>query len=165
MRRMALAAAIALVGLSAVGCGSASKPTTALAQFASQANEICRALTQQQLEIEARARARAETSPASQAYARAWRETEAVSRAADEKVQALARPGAEAGTIKRLVVGYFEEADREKIVANAYASGDAVAVETAYRSSNALAKRDALVARSLGMTDCAKADPESGTSN
>jgi hypothetical protein len=164
MRRVSLAVAVAVVAFSAVGCGSANKPATR-AQFADRANAICRTLTRQQIEIEGRAWSRAQTVPTDQAYAREWRETEAVSRVADARVQALSRPPAQAHIIERLVAGYFEEADYEAIVANAFAGGDAVAVETAYRASNDLAKRDAVVARSLGMTDCAKAGskPRSGT--
>ena len=149
---MSLAAALA--ALATAGCGS-STPVPTLAQFAERANEICVDLTQQQGAIGARP-ALAETDQTA-ADAQEWREIEAVSREADAKVQALPRPPAETATIAQLVAGYFQEANDEHTLADAYASGDAAAVRAADNRFITLARRDAAVARSLGMTDCAKA--------
>lgn len=163
MRRASLAVAVALVALSAVGCGSASKSST-MAQFTEQANEICVRLSQEQGAIEARTRTLGRADPR-QALARQWREAAVVSRAADAGIQALPRPPAQADTITHLVAGYFEEANDEERLAEAYASGDSVAGRAASRAFIGLAKRDAAVAGSLGMTDCAKAESESGSAS
>jgi hypothetical protein len=159
MLKVSPAAAAVLAALVAVGCGSTTKPASTIAQFAEQANEICAGLTQQQRAIEARTRAIAQTGQGtSQAFARQWRETATVSRVADTKFGALPRPPAEADTIEQLAAGYFQEANDEDAIANAYASRDAAAVETSERAFLGRARRDAAVASSLGMTDCAKAE-------
>ncbi len=91
-----------------------------------------------------------------------WREVVGVSRAADTEVKALPRPPAQAAIIERLIAGYFEEARDEDNIANAFGSGSRVAVQTAYATFLVLARRDAAVARSLGMIACAKAESEPG---
>jgi hypothetical protein len=155
MSRVSLTVAVTLAAVTA-GCGSTAKPIATLMQFAGQANEICLRLSHEQAAIEAHSRPSGETAEA------VWREVVAVSRVADVKVKALPRPPAQARTIERLVAGYFEEAGDEENIANAYASGDPAAVKIAYATWIALARRDARVARELGMIACAKAEPEQG---
>jgi len=148
---MPLALAAALAAIAATGCGSTPAPVATLTHFDAQSNAICVRLSQEQAAIEARSRFSGETGQT------VWREIVAVSRAADVKVKALPTPSAQAGTIERLIAAYFEEARDEDNIANAYGSGDTAAVETAYSNFIGLARRDAAVARSLGMIACAKA--------
>jgi hypothetical protein len=160
MRKGSLAILVLLGASMSAGCGGvASKPAPTLAQFAGQANQICVRLTQQQAAIEERARLAGGTAQA------VWREVVGVSRTADSQVQALPRPPAEAHTIELLVAGYLQEADDEASLASAYASGDRAAVKAAGATFTALARADARVASQLGMSACAKAEPEPSASS
>ena len=158
LRASLVPTAAASLVLAVSGCGSGTKTTPTLAQFAAQANEICVTLTAQQESIEARFRGleRAGWST-NKASAALWRESVLVSRVADAKVDGLRRPPSQAATIAQLVVGYFEEAADENNISNAYASQDVAAAQVAGQAFLRLAKRDAAVARTRGMTDCAKA--------
>jgi hypothetical protein len=152
MFKMSLVVAATFAAVAVAGCGSTAKPGATLADFASQANEICMTLSQEQAMIEAHSRLPGKTPQAM------WREVVAVSRAADVTVAALPRPPAQAHTIERLVAGYFEEARDEERIANAYARGSSITVDAAFATFIALARRDAGVAHQLGMIACAKAE-------
>jgi hypothetical protein len=72
----------------------------------------------------------------------------------------LPKPSAQANVIDQLVAAYFQEAQDEEEIARAYGTNEADRVQTAFATFLSLARRDAAVARSLGMTACAKAEPE-----
>lgn len=161
MRPLAFAVIALLAAMSLAGCGKTGAPTqttvasaTTLAQFDARANEICRTLARQQEAIESRSHVLGATGEA------VWHEVVAVSRAADDEVRALPRPSAQASVIDRLVGAYFREARDEEEIASAFGTGDADRIRAAFATFQSLARRDAAVARSLGMTACAKAEPE-----
>jgi hypothetical protein len=162
MRSCALAVVALLLCLSLVSCGQAGAPahaagsttTTTLAQFDARANEICRTLTQEQEAIERRSRDTGQTGEA------VWHELVAVSRSADNEVKALPQPPAQADVLDHLLVAYFQEAQDEEEIASAYRTNEADRIQAALATFLGLARRDADVARSLGMIACAKAEPE-----
>lgn len=162
MRKASLAVVAVAVALMAAGCGTvASKPAPTLAQFAAQANELCGTLTQEQEAISARwahgfNHGVGETE---------WIDLENVSREADAKIQGLPRPPAEARTIEQLMLWYAEELTYEGNYASAAEHRDVLNAEVAFRTFIADAKRNAAVARRLGMTTCAKTAPESPTTS
>jgi hypothetical protein len=161
MRLLAFAAIALLAAMSLVGCGKAGAPTqtavsstATLARFDGRANEICGTLAREQEAIESRSHAPRATGEA------VWHEIVAVSRAADNEVRALPRPPMQAGVIDQLVAAYFREARDEEEIASAYGTGDVERIRAAFATFISLARRDAAVARNLGMTACAKAGPE-----
>jgi hypothetical protein len=150
-----------LACLSLMSCGKAGAPaptassrTTTLAQFDARANGICMTLTREQEAIEQRSRIPGETGEA------VWHELVAASRSADNEVRASPKPLAQASVIDQLVVAYFREAQDEEEIASAYGANEADRIQTAFATFLRLARRDAAVARRLGMTACAKAEPE-----
>ncbi len=152
MSVLVLAAASALAG-----CGSSSTPSPTLAEFAQRASDVCTGLSSERQALYARAHALEQSNPSdSEGFAALTREFAAVSRDADAKVQALARPPAQAGTISQLVTGYFQEATDVSSLASAVARRDARSLTLLVGASKALAESDAAVARSLGMTACAR---------
>ncbi len=157
MRSVFLAMAFTLI-LATAGCGSSSKSTVTLQQFAARANAICLMLTQQQGEIAERHR---EDLPTAQNAVSEREETITVSRAADQRVRDLPRPAAEASTIARLADSYFEEAAAEQAVVRAISHGDRAEVELALSTADNLTRQNAAVARGLGMFDCSKVEGES----
>jgi hypothetical protein len=151
-------AAVTLAALVFAGCGSAHRSPPTLLEFAERANEICRRLSQQQEAIDVQLAALARSNPAAnQALVALMREDAAVSRAADVDVQSLPRPREYVTDIEGLVAGYFEEANYENKIADAYARADVVAERTLDQSLTELTNGDASVAIHIGMTDCAKA--------
>jgi len=161
MRSLAVAGIVLPACLLLVSCGIAGPPahdagshTTTLAQFDARANEICMTLTREQEAIGRRSRVLRETGEG------IWHELVAISRSADRGVRALPKPSAKADVIDRLVVAYFQEAQDEEEIASAYATNNADRIQTAFATFLGLARRDAAVAHTLGMTACAKAEPE-----
>jgi hypothetical protein len=145
-----------------VGCGSSSGRPATLAQFAHQANEICMRLSVQQGPLEARQQA-AENRGDRQALAAVFRADAAVSREAGAKVQALSRPPTQAAEIKQLVDAYFQEAADRSSLATALSRGDVRSEASLNRASDSLTHGAAEVARSLGMTACAKVPARAST--
>jgi hypothetical protein len=161
IRSFAFGVIALLTCLSLVSCGKAGAPahaagstTTTLAQFDALANEICRTMTREQEAIERRSRDPGETGEA------VWHELVAASRSADNEVRALPKPPAQANVLDHLVVAYFQEAQDEEEIASAYRTNEADRIQAAFATFLSLARRDADVARSLGMIACAKAEPE-----
>jgi hypothetical protein len=153
---MALLACLSLVSCGKAGAAAhtAGSTTTTLAQFDARANEICRTLTREQEAIERRSRDPGETGEA------VWHELVAASRSADREVRALPKPPAQANVLDHLIVAYFQEAQNEEEIASAYGTNEADRIQAAFVTFLSLARRDADVARSLGMIACAKAEPE-----
>ncbi len=163
MRKASLAVVAVAVALMAAGCGSvASKPAPTLAQFDAGANEICRTLTDEQTAIAARwargfqPRGVGETE---------WIDLSNVAHEADEKLLGVPRPPAQDRTIKQLFLWYGEELIDEGNYASAAEQHDVLHAEIAFRTFIAEAKRNAALARQLGMTACAKLGPESPTTS
>ena len=134
-----IAISSALVALLAGGCGSTSSTTSApasttpagsgaavtRAQFAAQADAICTTLHTQQAQLKTRLTALEHAPSARQARKEGGaiaRESVALARAAEAKLQALARPAADAATIERLLAGYREESADASRIAEAITS-------------------------------------------
>jgi hypothetical protein len=159
MRKVLLAVVAVAVALMAAGCGSvASKPAPTLAQFAAQANELCGTLAQEQEAISARWAHGFKPEGVGETE---WIDLSHVAREADSKIGALPRPPAQARTIEQLMLWYAEELTYEGNYASAAEHREVLNAEVAFRTFIADAKRNAAVARRLGMTTCAKTAPES----
>ena len=72
----------------------------------------------------------------------------------------MPKPPAQANVLGNLIVAYFQEAQNEEEIASAYRTNETDRIQAACATFLSLARRDADVARSLGMIAGAKAEPE-----
>jgi len=168
--RTAFALVLALAALAMSGCsgtnstaGSTSATSTTgsgalatRAQFIAQAASICQGVRSQEKPLKARQEA-LKSLPAAESekeFVSLANQAASISRSADARLRALARPPADAHTIERLLQAYTEEANDASTLASAATRQESDLGESA---TLALAKSIATYsasAKSLGMGDC-----------
>jgi hypothetical protein len=157
----------------AAGCGSAGTPSVSVhtataagaprsetrAHFIAAADEICRALHSQQKPLNARVQALTQDTPAALSQLQAlFRQSVIYARAADAKLQALARPPGDATAIEKLFAGYDREAAEVASYTEGLAKKEPEKQSFASGSLERTTASDRTLAESLGMTACAASE-------
>jgi len=170
---LGLAAGLATVLLS--GCGSTGAGTTGAhagepastagvratnARFVAQAETICRALSAQEQPLKARQESlKGLSTPASgKAFVSLAHQVVTFSRAADEKLRALARPPADARAIEQLLSAFAHELADATNIATAAANEENTPGEDAVNELRKSIAANSALAATYGMKDCIGAE-------
>jgi hypothetical protein len=156
---------ISLAAIVGVGCGSTGTQSTSSAtstsgatsaQFVAAANSICRALHAQQSPLNTRSQALTEENPATRrALLALLAQSITFAHAADAKLRALPQPPGERAKINLLLAGYDHEAQEVTSYEEALSKQEPEKQRYASGSLEGTTGADLVLARSLGLTDCA----------
>jgi hypothetical protein len=168
--RSSAALATALVALAATGCGSSTNTTTpgtttaatsppTRAQFIAQADAICQQAQSELAPLKARVEALKGSSPSTYKVAASLvRENVAISRAVQKKLDALAKPPADAATIEKMLGVLSEEITDKNNAANAIANEEAAGVTAASAADKKAKSFDEGLAQGYGMKVCGRSE-------
>jgi hypothetical protein len=166
---LGLAAGLATVLLS--GCGSSGAGTTGAhagesastagaqatkTSFVAQAETVCHTLSVQERPLKARQESLKglSTASAGTAFVSIARQVVTFSRAADEKLRALARPAADARTIEQLLSAFGQELAYATNIATAAAREENTPGEDAVNELRKSIADNSALAATYGMKDC-----------
>jgi hypothetical protein len=155
-----------------VGCGSSSTPSAstsattsssaaaATARFVVQAQAVCRALNTGEKPLKTRQEALKgeQTAASEQAFVVIARQVVTLSRAADGKLAALARPPADAHAIEKLLTSFAQEIVDVNDIANAAANQESTTGEGAEETLRKSVADNSALAAKYGMKDCIGAE-------
>lgn len=159
---LAVGLAVLLAGCGSTGThssqtgGSASNAGATTARFVAAAQAVCRTLEAQEKPLQARQEALKEqpTAVADKGFVSLARQVVALSQAAHAKLQALARPPADAQAIATLLSNFSGEIADVTDEAHAVAAGQAATGERANEKLRKSIEQNSASAAAYGMNDC-----------